>query len=413
MLSCNEICKVLSQFEGEQKIKLEHFNPLFQQSPDFAKNYLQLVEDKIKENEWVDPNLEPDKFKELKTASKDLITEQEKQKELNKENKELNKEIQNQNQNISIENVLLNYKEHQTNDLPLDFLSLIDENRRTDLYYYGMKGPDSFLASILLCAEAGYWLQHRKKKKEYADQMQTTFSLQKYDILRKLPKESIGKDFLDVIYSNDFPERVDSDKSKEYQFLIAYHYSINVLILDFKELKGYFTTDWIPDKKTMIIINDNQTYLPILSNKISYFTADEIKNLESKFNILYPTKLILTSTITIDVNLTENTEETSNETSNETSDDNSKKVKAKKEKVVVSKIFKITDASQITTDNIGSIKPEQIQSIAKYQLKDLQDIAEKFKIQLEYTKTKDNKTKIFNKTKKELYDDIINFLEKV
>ena len=412
MLSCNEICKVLSQFEGEQKIKLEHFNPLFQQSPDFAKNYLQLVEDKIKENEWVDPNLEPDKFKELKTASKDLITEQEKQKELNKENKELNKEIQNQNQNISIENVLLNYKEHQTNDLPLDFLSLIDENRRTDLYYYGMKGPDSFLASILLCAEAGYWLQHRKKKKEYADQMQTTFSLQKYDILRKLPKESIGKDFLDVIYSNDFPERVDSDKSKEYQFLIAYHYSINVLILDFKELKGYFTTDWIPDKKTMCIINDNQTYLPILSNKISYFTADEIKNLESKFNILYPTKLILTSTITIDVNLTENTEETSNETSNETSDDNSKKVKAKKEKVV-SKIFKITDASQITTDNIGSIKPEQIQSIAKYQLKDLQDIAEKFKIQLEYTKTKDNKTKIFNKTKKELYDDIINFLEKV
>jgi hypothetical protein len=408
MLSCNEICKVLSQFEGEQKIKLEHFNPLFQQSPDFAKNYLQLVEDKIKENEWVDPNLEPDKFKELKTASKDLITEQEKQKELNKE---LNKEIQNQNQNISIENVLLNYKEHQTNDLPLDFLSLIDENRRTDLYYYGMKGPDSFLASILLCAEAGYWLQHRKKKKEYADQMQTTFSLQKYDILRKLPKESIGKDFLDVIYSNDFPERVDSDKSKEYQFLIAYHYSINVLILDFKELKGYFTTDWIPDKKTMIIINDNQTYLPILSNKISYFTADEIKNLESKFNILYPTKLILTSTITIDVN-TENNTENTEETSNETSDDNSKKVKPKKEKVV-SKIAKITDASQITNENIGSIKPEQIQSIAKYQLKDLQDIAEKFKIQLEYTKTKDNKTKIFNKTKKELYDDIIQFLEKV
>lgn len=389
MLSCNEICKILSQFEGEQKIKLEHFNPLFQQSPDFAKNYLQLVEDKIKENEWVDPNLEPNKFKELKTTSKDLIIEQEKQKELEKEL---------ENQNIGIENILLNYKEHQTNDLPLEFLSLIDETRRVELYYYGMKGPDSFLASILLCTEPGYWLQHRKKKKEYADQMQTTFSLQKYDILRKLPKESIGKDFLDVIYSNDFPERVDSDKSKEYQFLIAYHYDINVLILDFKELKGYFTTDWIPDKKTMIIINDNETYLPILSNKISYFTSDEIKNLESKFNILYPTKLILIS------NLTENTQETSE------GEDNSKKVKPKKEKVI-SKIAKITDASQITNENIGSIKPEQIQSIAKYQLKDLQDIAEKFKIQLEYTKTKDNKTKIFNKTKKELYDDIIQFLE--
>ena len=406
MLSCNEICKILSQFEGEQKIKLENFNPLFQQSPDFAKNYLQLVEDKIKENEWVDPNLEPDKFKELKLkneSSKELHLEQEKQKQFeSKLELESNKEIQRKSQNTTIENVLLNYKEHQTNDLPLEFLSLIDENRRTELYYYGMKGPDSFLASILLCAEEGYWLQHRKKKKEYADQMQTTFSLQKYDILRKLPKESIGKDFLDVIYSNDFPERVDSDKSKEYQFLIAYHYNINVLILDFKELKGYFTTDWIPDKKTMIIINDNQTYLPILSNKISYFTADEIKNLESKFNILYPTKLILTSNITDNINLTENTEETT--------EDTSKKGKTKKEKVI-SKIAKITDASQITSENIGSIKPEQIQSIAKYQLKDLQDIAEKFKIQLEYTKTKDNKTKIFNKTKKELYDDIIQFLE--
>jgi hypothetical protein len=404
MLSCNEICKILSQFEGEQKIKLEHFNPLFQQSPDFAKNYLQLVEDKIKENEWVDPNLEPEKFKELKIKnekSTELHLEQEKEKE--KEKKlELELELEIQSQNIGIENVLLNYKEHQTNDLPLEFLSLIDENRRVELYYYGMKGPDSFLASILLCAEPGYWLQHRKKKKEYAEQMQTTFSLQKYDILRKLPKESIGKDFLDVIYSNDFPERVDSDKSKEYQFLIAYHYDINVLILDFKELKGYFATDWIHDKKTMIIINDNQTYLPILSNKISYFTSDEIKNLETKFNILYPTKLILTSNS--ELNLTENTEETK--------EDNSKKVKTKKEKVV-SKIAKITDASQITIDNINLIKPEQIQSIAKYQLKDLQDIAEKFKIQLEYTKTKDNKTKIFNKTKKELYDDIIQFLEKV
>ena len=63
MLSCNEICKALVSFENEQNYKFEHYNPLFEQSPDFSKKYLQLVEDKIKENGWIDPNLEPNRFK--------------------------------------------------------------------------------------------------------------------------------------------------------------------------------------------------------------------------------------------------------------------------------------------------------------------------------------------------------------
>ena len=66
MLSCIKICEILSKFEGEEPFKLDHYNPLFEQSPNFYKNYLQLVEDKIKENGWVDPNLDPDKFNEIK-----------------------------------------------------------------------------------------------------------------------------------------------------------------------------------------------------------------------------------------------------------------------------------------------------------------------------------------------------------
>ena len=62
MLSCNEICKALSKFEGEETFKLDYYNQWFEQSPDFSKNYLHLVEDKINENGWVDPNLEPEKF---------------------------------------------------------------------------------------------------------------------------------------------------------------------------------------------------------------------------------------------------------------------------------------------------------------------------------------------------------------
>jgi hypothetical protein len=356
MLSCNEICKALSSFEGEQTFKLEHYNPLFEQSSNFSKNYLQLVEDKIKENDWVDPNLDPTQFKKEKTDAKAT-------------------ESNDTDEKVKLEYAFLNYKEHQTNNLPQEFLDLIDVNRRNEIYYYGMKGPDSFLASVLLGAEPNYWLQHRNKKKEYSDQIRTTFSIQKYDILRGLSKESVGNDYLSTIYSNDFPEHIDSDKSKEYQFLIGYHYKINVLILELKELKGYFATDWSEELPTLIILLDNQTYLPILSNKISYFKADEIKKLESKFNILYPTKLMLKS------------------------DDGKKKKKQRDDM--------ITNAEQI---EIKTITTDQILPITKYQLKDLQDIAEKFKLPLESTKYgPDNKTfRIIKKTKKDLYDEIID-----
>lgn len=377
MLSCNEICKALSSFEGEQTFKLENYNPLFEQSSNFSKNYLQLVEDKIKENSWVDPNLEPSQFKQEKEK---MLDENDAIKEIKeiKENKESKENKENKEKQSKLEYTFLSYKEHQTNELPQEFLDLIDVSRRSDIYYYGMKGPDSFLASILLGAEPNYWLQHRNKKKEYSDQIRTTFSIQKYDILRGLSKESIGNDYLNVIYSNDFPENVDSDKSKEYQFLIGYHYKINVLILELKELKGSFATDWSPNLSTLIILLDNQTYLPILSNKISYFNSDEIKNLENKFNILYPTKLELKSV---------------------TNSEEGKKKKKQREDMIVN-----ADKIEIKTITIDQIHP-----MTKYQLKDLQDIAEKLKLPLETTKYgPDNKSfRIIKKIKKELYEDII------
>ena len=70
MISCNEICKSLSSFEKEQPIVIENFNSLFEQSVDFSKKYLQLVEDKIVESKWIDPNLEPEKFNIQKQTEK-------------------------------------------------------------------------------------------------------------------------------------------------------------------------------------------------------------------------------------------------------------------------------------------------------------------------------------------------------
>jgi hypothetical protein len=363
MLSCAEICKSLSSFEGEQDYEIKNYNPLFEQSADFSKKYLQLVEDKIKENGWIDPNLQPEQFKKEK--------EIEKEKDIEKKDKESESNDVSLSPNTDLN---LNYKEHQTYDLPQKLLNVINLSRRKELYYYGMKGPDSFLASVLLAAEPNYWLQHRKKKKEYADQIKTTFCIQKYDILRGLPKTSVGNDYINVIYSNDFPEHIDSDKSKELQFLIGMNFKINILVIDLKTQKGHFTTDWNEDNQSIIILFDThyQTYLPVLSNNIAYFDTTEIKELEAGFNILYPTKTEL---------------------------DPSSKSISKNKNI-------ITKAEQI---DIKRIKVEHIQNVNKYQLKDLQDMVEILGLQTEYQKVStDGKiTKTLRKTKQQLYDDLI------
>ncbi len=377
MLSCREICKSLSNFEGEQTFKLENHNILFEQSIDFSKKYLELVEDKIKENAWIDPNLNPDKFKQLKKDNKE-----------NKETKE-SEESQLENNDNNASCTYLNYKIHQTVVLPEELLKVIDKERHEELYYYGMKGPDSFLASVLLAVETNYWLQHRKKKNEYADQIKTTFSIQKHDILRDLPKDSKGNDYIAKINSSDFPEHIDSDKSIELQFLICYNFKINLLIIDLKDKTGVFASDWDSSKNTLVLIKDNITFLPILSNKIPYFTSDEIMNFQKEFNILFPVKMQL-------------------------KDSGDEKAKGKRGKTKTSKdeesLIMISKAEQLDSEDIRkNIKVEQILPLAKYQLKDLQEIAEKLCIETEHKKYGgDAKTiKLTKKTKKDLHDDII------
>jgi hypothetical protein len=438
MISCSEIRKALSSFENEQQIVIENFNPLFEQSVDFAKKYLQLVEDKIVENKWVDPNLSPEEFKQQKQNEKQSTSESHNESHNDSHNDSTNDSHNNSTNNSTKDStkdtdiIYLNYKEHQTIDLPKSLSSLISENRRNELYYYGMKAPDSFLASILLSAEPNYWLQHRKKKREYADQLKTTFSIQKYDILRDLPKTSIGNDYISVIYktTTDFPEHIDSDKSKEFQFLIGYHFKINILIIDFKNLTGSFATDWNEDLKSVILINDNNTYLPILSNKISYFNKDEIKELEKGFNILYPSKIIVqnkeseqvkrrgrtkkettTSTTTTDTtNLNPN--DNKNDTKNDNKNDNEIDIKSIEEHLLSkskSSKSEIKMVSKVDDIDLKTIKVENMYALTKYQAVDLQSFAEKMKIPLENEKKMPNSTtvKIIKKLKKELYDDII------
>jgi hypothetical protein len=379
MLSCREICKSLSNFEGEQTFTLENHNILFEQAIDFSKKYLDLVEDKIKENGWIDPNLNPKEFKQFKKENKESDDKEQDDNETDSKISEL--------QNKS---TYLNYKIHQTVSLPEELLKVIDKERHDELYYYGMKGPDSFLASVLLAVETNYWLQHRKKKSEYADQIKTTFSIQKHDILRDLSKESKGNDYIAKIHSSDFPEHIDSDKSIELQFLICHNFKINLLIIDLTDKTGAFASDWDTSKNTIVLIKDNITFLPILSNKIPYFTSAEIINFQKEFNILYPMKMQINDDVKVK---------------------GRSKTKANSDGPV---LVMITKAEQLDSeDMLKNLKVEQILPLAKYQLKDLQEMAEKLCIETEHKKYGgDAKTiKLTKKTKKDLHDDIIEKLK--
>jgi hypothetical protein len=78
------------------------------------------------------------------------------------------------------------------------------------------------------------------------------------------------------------------------------------------------------------------------------------------------------------------------------------------------KIVKENMISTFEQIDLKTIKIDQIYPIAKYQLKDLQDIAEKLNLQLETTKYLDDKSmRIIKKTKKDLYEDIINKITKL
>ena len=152
---------------------------------------------------------------------------------------------------------------------------------------------------------------------------------------------------------------------------------------------------------------DNQlTYLPILSNKnSSYFSENEIKALN--FNILYPTKLKVNSTNGVSSSNNIN----SNDTNNTNESDNNELGSGKKGRKKIIKENMISTVEQI---DLKTIKVEQIYPIAKYQLKDSQDIAEKLNLQLETTKYLDDKSlRIIKKTKKDLYEDIINKITKL
>jgi hypothetical protein len=367
MLSCQSITEALSKFTGGQTFKIDNFNPLFEQSGDFDQKYLQLVEDKIKENNWVDPSIDPQHFQATQYPVKNYHQETE-----NVDDKSL------ENDTEENKSIVLNYKEHQTIDLPSEILSLINHERHKSVYYYGMKGPDSFLASVLLAKEPGYWFQHRKKSVEYANELKTTFNIKHHDLYREIEAKewSIGLNYKDKIFESEFPQGVDSDKSVELQFLIGHNFNVNILVLDLQTRKGHFATDWDPKNSTVILLKDSKTYLPILSGsgESPNFTAQEVKEFEKGFSIIYPVKL---------------------------------EVNTKKKETVsatASTTASTTDSNATNDQN----QNDQLLDISHYRVNDLVDMAKKYGV--DHMKRNEDGKKI-KKTKAELYDNIKNALQ--
>jgi hypothetical protein len=409
MLSCQKITETLSKFEGGQIFKIDNFNPLFEQSSDFDQKYLQLVEDKIKENGWVDPAIDSQNFPDHQYPVKNYQSH--------------DNQVGGQEQ----KSINLNYREHQTCDLPNELLRLISPERHKNIYFYGMKGPDSFLASVLLAKDPGYWFQHRKKRNEYANELKTTFNIKHHDLFREIEakKGSIGVNYKDKIFENDFPQGGDSDKSIELQFLIGHSFNVNILVLDLSTKKGHFATDWDPTQSTVILIKDVKTYLPILSGsgEAPNFTSEEVKEFDKGFQITYPIKMEVctkskpkthkpmskettneTPKETLKETSNETPKETPKETLNETPKETPKETlnETPKETLMEALMEKLKETLEKTPKDI------KLLDINSYKVSDLLDLAKTLRLDYMKRNADGKKTK---QTKAELYDNISNALK--
>jgi hypothetical protein len=358
--------------------------------------------------------------------------------------------IKDTNEIIIPSRALLNYQENNIiTNLPsilLDAFQKIPELNNWTLY--GFKNPESFTKSILILHKADFIIKGRY------DRMSTVYTFKK-EMGLHLPKYFKKIDYKEMKFKQS--EMMKLLLSKEhhhsYDFMVfcADYCQINLLIIDilnnsFCEIKHKLldhSNESLPDYNNYFIIIKyiNNTFLPLLSktsHKISSSNIEKIKQNfedESKMaNINYiPRKYQNLVEHDIKKTNTSKTSNTSNTSFIQTFEDDLAPIEITEPLINMSKydielpdiynLPKNTKTQQLEdlnskidfdseqpinhsisstlSNNVDKIK-SSLKLISSYSLNDLQCLANKFGIEIK----KNGKTKIVNKTKKELYDEL-------
>ena len=327
---------------------------------------------------------------------------------------------------------LLNYQENNIiTNLPAILLDVFKEEvpELCEWTLYGFKNPESFAKSVLILHKVDFIIKGRY------DRMSTVYTFKK-EMGLQLPKYFKKMDYKEMKFkqSEMMKQLLSKDHHHSYDFMVlcADYCGINLFIIDilkntFCEIK-HKLLDTSSNKEEehnynnyfIIVKYINNTFLPLLSKKQHYVSAKDIELIKKHFadeslmtNIDYIPRNYETA---LEKEQKDNEENIIGNTCNTDKTDNTGNTCKKEEYFEeFSPIMPIEPLINLSTYDVElpeilfqnqekkSKTKLVLKNVSSYSLSEIQDLAVKNGKDIK----KNGKTKIVNKTKQEIYDELL------
>lgn len=397
-------------------VKIRNLNPNFEQTTDlvsFYESYYPETEMDIMAAQMQKEQLEL--ANKYQTKTQDV-----------KPNKVKEPEQENNENSEPKTRAKLEFIPNQIMVLPSQLTNILPES--DILYIYGVPRANSFLMAITLIVDKNFLFYDNKKKKDdhIRDQkIQLAMCLKDYfkEKNYRLLMVKRGDMENELMHENDL-----SDFNRWY---IADYYKINIIVLNLIGKTYQLMSSWNSEYPVVIMIHENDVYLPILNNKGENIFKDEIlktimMNFEEQQNplvVMYDKKMNIKQKkqkqendkfqdLSNYVEKKETIQESESESNSET--ESEPEIESEESDIEINVSYNVDDdeepkeekvkskskkASKKTSDKKSYTKS----TVSKMKLNELKDIAKELNINL----SKDSK----QKKKQELLDEIIDNLD--
>jgi len=306
-------------------------------------------------NQTIDINLETDpEFEqslEFKTFNRKIIDIE-------------NATVTNPIQNVDMNDDIIN-KENSIINIPKKINDIFDNLISDDYYLYGVSKTNSFLMSVLYILSPDFKFKNKDKQtfikilidnleKElpqyYKEGNYTSFNINKNKVIQNLKNNIIDSSVL---------------------YYISDYYNSNIIVIDYHNMKYLTGKQYNMEKKNIIIINNENDYIPLIQmygefpTNIIYKLVINKLELKNKLDILYKPEYG-----SIDIQ---------SQTSTQTNIVENLPINPKKNKLKAMSSYKLNELQKLAEENGSSIK---------------------------------HKITNKNKTKKQLYDSIYKLINK-
>lgn len=263
------------------------------------------------------------------------------------------------------------YNDSEVINIPKKLDDLFDNLLCDNYYLYGISINNvSFLNSLL------YILLSEFKFKNSKDQQQFSIQL-KINLLKELPTYFKNNKYSKLNYKKQgIEDNIENNlfENAELHYLSDY-YSINIIVLDYYKFTYYTGGNYNEDNNNIIIVKYNEIYIPMI-----HIFGEFPTNLIYKC-IINKLKINNLTSIPNDTIITEKS------VSNDMVEDSNELLNLEEE----------TSSNDSVVSNSQKLK---LKAFSAYKLSELQDLANKFNINIVNDSNK-------KKTKKQLYDELV------